>query len=873
MSEKQLWQIGWQGGQTDGDTNEQTVRELLNVEIDTPGVLKPRGNMTSMSSNTLSGTIDVKNIIDPSDPSNTLLVVLTTTSVRIKAGALYLDTLDFADAEGGGVASISANSTMVVHGHDIYVAALDASTDEPIGVFHVGYVSSEERFTAPYIYDATAYDASESVSGWYMVHGSGDTPDLNVAITYNGNGGFAGGILSYTLDADMTTANDVGLAIDLRPTDIAAFQEPERIAFDYCVQYVYRDGSHSKLSNVVTIYEKANELSNPNNTSAAIVTVCVNPVISISVSAINIYRRVGSIDGAVEQDKSFDLLETAYLYCEDMQSISDESSGGLLALDDIEIDGGTTITISGTPDADGKSVVTHEFTGTLKKTAGWLNYDTNVIGWVPESYIASGDFSSTVRQTEASSDYYKWDLTDAVFVIPMEWLASGIIGSRAMFAVNPTSSVNSVAPTSSSPDALDCHDVVGALISFSAGNLEAKNGAGAAVVSALTPVSLSAAFIGVYDVGDTLLLSANEVIGAEPEDVIDVLPSSVAIAAGRMICLNSVHDGQRKPARLSYSEFRKYGTFLDSNYIDFGPRDDGVGVSLAYFAGRLLVLHSTSSYIIDISSGSDVSWREIGAFNDIGCLTNRTVVRTSVGVFFGDSNDCYYFDGMNISKLTRTPYADVRASYQSIADEDMVLSWRGDKRQLWVSNGRDVLVYDFDLRAWHKHSVSTIEASAMTDVVRFVNVGGVEQLVIKSATLFAFYKFVDTDTTCKFQWGLTTGPITMGSSEFIKKLKSIYLDFDTSTPLEITPSVNDSQGFSLWYGDQSGDADVIRIPAPGRTVEKVRGSDRSYYLNLKVQANENGKWVGDPAVWATGASYWKAAIESFGLSYKPKKLK
>jgi len=193
-------------------------------------------------------------------------------------------------------------------------------------------------------------------------------------------------------------------------------------------------------------------------------------------------------------------------------------------------------------------------------------------------------------------------------------------------------------------------------------------------------------------------------------------------------------------------------------------------------------------------------------------------------------------------------------------------AWRSDLRQLWIisladdaetSRRLDALVYDADTASWHYHLFDELVSTTTTplDFMAISNQGGVEYLFANenNATI---QKFGLNDATIvrPFSWGINTGQINMGSSEFQKKLKRIYID----TKGKIDDDGNKTYG-KLFVTVDGFTQDFE--PKTDRHVTRVSSSNKNYYIDFGVYAE------------SAGGESWTGTIESLGLSYKPKKLK
>jgi hypothetical protein len=826
---------------------------------------------------------------------------------------------------------------MSINGTDIYIAAIDPSTKLPIGVFHCMYLNSLNRFRLPLYTEGTSLGGEVPISArWTMIGPSGVVPALSIievterwgADPDNTREAFytsATTLCGYTKSRVViaaTAVRDRNMKTSTLMTHFTPMAVEQTFSVEMCVQFVYADGTHSRLSNAAAFSVTT---SYANQCIGIATTVAVSSSISQTVASVNVFRRIVKRDESVTPELDWELLYTADVSTDiiaEKDRVSSESSINKYwsSLSDIDAscDG---ITSFGKKDTGFNTVVfpdagsRRSFVGLCAYTSGWFKCgtytpdapDSYLMVYCPNTLIAKGVHTVWAGQIHESHNedtdgwYYKrvvGSSTPNEAVIAYGW--ESLLGSNT-YCLGADESVLSP-EVQNQPTYLmfPIRRYIGAVDNWVSGSLSLSEqtqhrafGAELAGTAIFVPTASSVktnylaegptTASGSTMTGPRVMFmfvdnsqagfSVESVCGVKDEERSTVYPRKIAFVGGRMIGLNVVQDGKELSSRLSYSEFRRLNAFRESSYIDYDTRDDGSGVAIASFAGRILVLHTTSSYILDISGGSDMSWRELGAYGDVGAISDLAVVSTNVGIFFGSYSDVYWFDGTKLVKITELEGRRVSTAYRAMDKSKVSLVWRGDLRQLWVCERlSNILVFDMDRGAWHRHALSEISNGEHTTPIRFNNVANVEFLTAqyKLLTVDAFYAFrfnPNVPTSCPFQWGLTTGLINMGASEIIKKSKSFYLDLSgvTTQPAEpwYLPAPNERipWGLDIWYTDVTGSVDKFIVPPTGRLVQRIRTSVRRSWLNFKVLAKLNG------------STYWRGSIESLGLSYKPKRLK
>jgi len=944
MSEKKLWQVGWAAGQTEGDVSEQTVRDLINVELDVEGALYPRQQLSEVAGRQWSynGTndtpYDIKYMNNPLVPSELYRVLLYKTGVKIlkDSDGSTVGTFLISSAAGwSGGASIGPTSSLEIHADNIYIAAM--STDSPplpLGVFKLVYISAATRFRPPkHCTSVTGGNGEVAYAArWAMLGPDGLAPVLAV---YKINE-IWGQQPSNDKSAVVSNAN-TAIGIIPTKTKVALFMtrvldRHDRTAplmevvspmavnrhyvCEYAVQFVYADGTHSALSNSVVCVSETNYREQGVGIGT---TVGINSGISEVIAGINVYRRIMRADEEYSNGNAFELLYTADFQTTMLESKDVTANSAMLTKhwNKYEVTGGD---LGHTIDDDANYGVTglrrvntgfnlitpgagnrRFFSGLVSYTSGWFrmatyfadNPDTYLMVYCPQCLVAIGEHTvyagttpDTMSDTHQAACHYKLVVgatggNDAVVVYGYEAnvgsnvycvtnsqvpLTPFLVPSGYGLAISPSYqhigveyADDGIVPAFSRRQTPTFGwDLFGAVLfqpANSTVHASYPDHPSAAQLSGNGTRMIDPYAIMFYVDYSQAMATLENVSGLTSDERSIVLPRRIAFGVGRMLCLNVDQDGVTKSSRLAYSEFRRFNAFRKSNYIDYGSRDDGVGVALGFFAGRLLVLHTTASYALDVSGGTDMAWREIASHTDIGCLSAKAMVVTSMGIFFADSFEVYWFDGERITKISDLEGRRVTAAYRAMNKANVTLAWRSDKRQLWVCDGSTVLVFDIDRGAWHKHLLT--DAQASSHVVRFNDLAGATYLtaIYRSGNVSTFYNygFSSSGLTTPFVWGVRTGPINMGASEIVKKSKSLYIDTVGAT--------GTSGDFMVWYTNPDSANDKEFTPGVTRTVHRIKISTRKPWLDIMVLAK------------ATGGVYWRGVVESVGLSFRPKRLK
>lgn len=853
--QRQLHQVSWARGMTEGDVGKETVADIINAEIDRPGSLRPRDELSFIDEASVPNAFGFGYMADPESPGESLSVYLTANGVTIIG--------DSSSRSIGFGLSLDEASEMVVAGGKIFVAVV--SGGEPVGVYTVFHQKADTRFSAPEHYGSHTDANEESISAdWSYIGPSETAPEVICEEVDEA---------SYQTDAATALAAHLSNGVHIGYRRIQEFQPSgfaftESIGVEVFAQFVLRDGSNGGKSETASFSMNRPSNGDDVDTFAVGLTLAVSRSLDPSIGSVNVFRRIVALDGVTTPDAEFELMFTAPLLQSDIEAQLSEATQAHLALiekpaliytgsqggDDFS---GMTVLYTTSTFNDSKASRSLD-SGSAAYVSGWLEYQTGFMFYWPPVFSADGDLTFRLDDDTDDEQYYEVQYPNAKFLFDnFSGVGAGatVLGGPSQMHDTP----HTVGGLSLRPvyNKFGWHeewgpDIGGApVFTPDAGTYDVGN-AGSTVSDTFTgPSGYQQPVVMFLDEGQVGIISFSDVIGLEIDEVSSVKPRSIAYTGGRVLGLNVVQDDEDLPARMAYTEFRRYSTWGKNNYVDFAPRDDGVGVALASFRNRLLILCSTSSYIYDLSGGSDVSWRKLGEYLNINCVDRRCVAETPVGVFFGDSRYPYYFDGQRLTNIADMGGVLVSQRYREMIASAPRFAWRSDMRQLWIfdDSTNEAMIFDFDRQAWHRHILSE---NTQDEFLGFTNDANEELAVFASGTgvlrRIRTFEFLGDEDDRPFDWGLDTGEVNMGSSEYVKKLKRIYVDTAQEAATgDLTLTVaGDSEDFT---------------PVSPRGVSRVSTSERGYNVRASLMANRS-----------EGVS-WAGRIESLGMSYKPKKLK
>lgn len=341
--------------------------------------------------------------------------------------------------------------------------------------------------------------------------------------------------------------------------------------------------------------------------------------------------------------------------------------------------------------------------------------------------------------------------------------------------------------------------------------------------------------------------------GVDASNISTVKPRHIGAAGGRLFGLNIVEDDEEQPSKMMYTEFGNFAVFRKDNYLDYGVRDDGIGMAVSNLKSYVIAHHSSSTYIFDISGGSDFVWREIGAYKDVGLYNSKLVVTTPFGVFWCDKNHVWFYDGRQPIPIT----SEIMNTYRSIVPNLERMLYKEDLKQVWLvqGNGEVTYVFDIDGNRWHTHHLTDHnENTRLFDTIYNVGHSVFINIVDRDYLNHDFYKF-DRNATEPFTWRMDTGRLDMQMPEIIKKMRRLYCHMVRDTSYN-----SEDQNLKIRaLGGSSGNITIQDDLVINDEQIRVSTSVRGYHVQfvISVEAGE----------------FWRGSMESLGASYKIKKLK
>jgi len=876
--------LDWSRGETDGEIREGFFYQLKNVELDRVGIVRTRDNLQAMFN--YGGYDKIRYInADPSgDHSDGWFIGLDDNYIWLfpanSDGPLDSDASRFAWT----ISDVDpAMCEIAIHGSNIYIATKD-SDGEPLGIVQVVYQNERTVFRAPTYVGISDPEYMEDTvpGGWYVADLNAAKPKVRSYYVK----GFAkmrairrDGIFNIVSYLNSPDNEEYGVGFMVEPVLNESGKFGENTTLEYVLQFVFSNGSISVPSDPIRVeinYDEDQGDSLPFDTNRYKIAtqIMVSNNINQMVKGVRVFRRVvvtsfeGNEDNAYSSP-SHELVAVAWLDENELSPADEEYGYGfddpsdqLYSIPSVYNDEKGqwySINLPGWGYINGD--VYHMMDADVKKTSGWVKVSGNVCVFQVDHLFRDGTCNIKTGDI-GSGGMIGYDVTTVEILRTIGNLSAPceILGTPHATVIGAFWSggqkVIGVHQENSSPYNINFWDMdylhlAGLYKLNSASNVVASypwdiGDPDTTSVTGLETEGGNAALSYFSDNLDPAIQSLQQEV-ADLDQVSDVKPRYIGIAGSRLFALNVIKDGINMPSLLMYSEFSRPGIFLKNNVIPYGAKDDGEGVAISTSMSYVFAHHTSATYILDISGGSDFAWRELGAYSGIDCIKQDLATSTPAGPMWCGTNYVYWFNGNIIIPISR----EIIDRYRSATSSFDYIHFKEDLRQLWICYGSEVRVLDIDTNAWHYHNFE--EFGSGYTIVDIMMIGTDQYIVIRSPVGFHYvFKFIES-INGYFEWGLDTGWYDYSDPKFVKKAKRIYYeverDYDSSnTPMVLMTSEGSVSG-SISNFHELEDDGMVRKSA------SVRG--------YKIRST----------VTIEAGNFWKGKIKNLGLSYKLKKLK
>lgn len=320
---RQLHQIHWERGITDGDIRPGFMSKLLNVEMDEGGRIRCRDGVVTHDIHI--PTVNPSKFIHINGDPSALFnggwnIFLTETEAFV-----YPYGYDMTEPESANPLlpfPIDLNSIeVVIVGTNVIVSSLNSETGEPNPIISIVWNPDTPRFSPPqYIEESDDLYGQTELEGGWGIHSFDRVPKLVVEFTTPETSDLKNirrQLLSnLERDISIDPENTIGLFITHREKDTISIDAPgylDRAVVNIVAVFVYADGSSSLPSNEISISMDLGD-------DEAYFDLCITPFVHSScfksVVGIKFYRKIS--EGVVGASDNYDYLMYAPLHDDDI---------------------------------------------------------------------------------------------------------------------------------------------------------------------------------------------------------------------------------------------------------------------------------------------------------------------------------------------------------------------------------------------------------------------------------------------------------------------------------------------------------------------------------------------------------------------------
>ena len=264
----------------------------------------------------------------------------------------------------------------------------------------------------------------------------------------------------------------------------------------------------------------------------------------------------------------------------------------------------------------------------------------------------------------------------------------------------------------------------------------------------------------------------------------------VSEVVGRRVYIGNIRQGGRTyPDRMLRSPVNKFDTFPETNFIDVAVGDGDRITALKSFGDRLLQYKKDTVYIINTSGDSEVLESE---YPNAGVAKPSQVVKTNLGIAWFNPSGLWFFDGQQITNLTRnreiSAYADHEAKTGIIGFDKYT------NRLIYTSqifSGLQTIwyIYDLELQSYQSHYYGDLFPFSESSSNFYTN-------MIKDSDgnlILGYVDGADSDKLNFYQWSNNPGAgqgaldllwkskdIDFGSPAVNKKIYKIYVTYKST---------------------------------------------------------------------------------------------
>ena len=663
-------------------------------------------------------------------------------------------------------------------------------------------------------------------------------------------------------------------------------------------QYVFEDGSVSLPSEPVTIsasatWPESNMRPTPDHRYSLCLQLYKNMNADPTIREVRIYRKV--VDAAsesLEASDDFDLILTAPLYEDEddplhrevsaaveYQQVPDGNESNDLNDHLVRMDRpyGLFTSASGAWKPfdllDFEDAQVERNSSSTYQCKGWarISGGNQVCQYLDDHYYSQGDFGFRIK--EYIGNWFRYGVVGAKLIHSSKTggnLGTAVQGGRPWMGVSLPANAGGGGWTA--PIALGVpatsesylyyvvqsmpqnYFYLGGAITQIGSNFYVTN-RGQNLYSSATEVyvnphsAYSLPMVYTVDIGYPTIDTLGSVLGADEEDLIYPSVKQVLRIGGRIFGLNVAYGDKTYQSRLVYTPQAR-AVFSKNNYWDYSKASEGAGVGLLIWHSFLCCFFEDSVGVLDISGGSDFTFKQAAYTEGVGPHNSRAFCATPAGVFWAGEH-IHVFDGKAIGNVSEMPSSGISIidTYRSIVTDPALVrvNYYEYDEEVWVSCGTKAIVLNVRTMAWRYYELEEVEGSSIVGMES--DPSGDYAFLDDGANMVRTLINQQSTGGITFEWGVEFD-ISLSAPEVVKKAKRLYVTL------------------------AQGAAGTFRVQADGDFSQQIIRDEINIPAGQtkRISTSMRGR-VPRYSVMVTGGSTWQTRIDSIGLSYKLKRVR
>jgi len=316
------------------------------------------------------------------------------------------------------------------------------------------------------------------------------------------------------------------------------------------------------------------------------------------------------------------------------------------------------------------------------------------------------------------------------------------------------------------------------------------------------------------------------------DTIIDAQYKCSEIVGRKMYIGNIKQGGKTYPDRMIRTPINKFDTFPETNYIDVAVGDGDAIVALESFGDRLLQFKRNKLFVINISGQSEILESE---YPNAGIYSRSQVTKTSTGIAWVNSSGLWFFDGNQVTNLTRHLQENLTTGLGSIFAEESTSNYligyeKYSNRVAFTDAIQSGLltqwrIYDMDLQAYQNTylgdfapwGTANYYTNFLTDTQGNLVFGYTSSNEPTKMNFYGWKNHAGEGQSTAFNTLWTSKDFDFGSPSIRKKIYKVYVTYKCTghSGVKLKYATNGSETFSDFSTSKSTNYNVDSFSSNG----------------------------------------------------------